>query len=276
MNTESGRVVIVPVDDGLISLSKGLRNLRTKLEQLVSGKPDAILGFPGVFAHHQDLLGDVPQILNLTASTAHVDHTRKVLVGSVRQALKLDVDAVAVHVNITSKHESQMLKTLGKVARQCDDTGMPLVAIMYPRSESTDGDNNYIDLRKTDSGKFADLVAHCARIGVELGASIVKTQYTGNAETFARVVEACSPVPVVVAGGPFTATRHILQVTHDVVSAGGAGVSFGRNVFDRPDARLLEAVKSLVHDMKSVEEVIEMYFGDELSDKVENVNATDK
>ena len=256
MNAQSGRMVIVPIDDGLISLSKGLRNLHTKLEHLATAKPEAILGFPGVFAHHQDLLRDVAQIVNITASTTHIDHTRKVLVGSIRQALKLDADAVAAHVNITSKHEPEMLKTLAKISRECDETGMPVVAIMYPRSEGADGDNNYLDLRETDSRKYADLVAHCARIGVELGASIVKTQYTGSAETFSCVVEACRPVPVVVAGGPVTATRNILQVAHDVVLAGGAGVSFGRNVFERSDTRLLEALKAVVHDKDSVDEVI--------------------
>ena len=39
------------------------------------------------------------------------------------------------------------------------------------------------------------------RIGAELGADIIKTNYTGNIETFKTVIESC-PVPVVIAGGP--------------------------------------------------------------------------
>ena len=46
-----------------------------------------------------------------------------------------------------------------------------------------------------------DTVAHCARVGNELGADVVKVPYTGDPDSFAKVVEGCC-VPVVIAGGP--------------------------------------------------------------------------
>ncbi|MDR1683107.1 MAG: Omp28-related outer membrane protein, partial [Candidatus Symbiothrix sp.] len=45
------------------------------------------------------------------------------------------------------------------------------------------------------------IVAHCARVGAELGADAVKVLYTGDVESFRRVTEGCG-VPALVAGGP--------------------------------------------------------------------------
>ena len=46
--------------------------------------------------------------------------------------------------------------------------GIPLLAMMYPRG------------KKVRSEYDVDVVKHAARIGAELGADIVKTNYTGN------------------------------------------------------------------------------------------------
>ena len=43
-------------------------------------------------------------------------------------------------------------------------------------------------------------VAHAARVAEELGADIVKVNYTGSIESFARVVSGVK-IPVVIAGG---------------------------------------------------------------------------
>ena len=52
-----------------------------------------------------------------------------------------------------------------------------------------------------------DVVKHAARIGAELGADIIKTNYTGSPETFKEVVDGC-PVPVIIAGGPKVESEH--------------------------------------------------------------------
>ena len=65
-----------------------------------------------------------------------------------------------------------MLANLGKVADECDTFGMPLLAMMYPRGP------------KIQNEHALEVVAHAARIGAELGADIIKTNYTGTIETF--------------------------------------------------------------------------------------------
>ncbi len=102
-----------------------------------------------------------------------------------------------------AQDEEKMLENLGKVAEECEAYGIPLLAMMYPRGP------------KIQNEHAPDLVAHAARIGAELGADIIKANYTGSIETFKAVVESC-PVPVVISGGPKCKTpKEILQTAHD-------------------------------------------------------------
>ena len=60
---------------------------------------------------------------------------------------------------------------------------------------------------------------------------IVKTVYTGDVETFRRVIKTC-PVPIVIAGGPKANTNEeIIEMCVGAMKAGAKGVTFGRNVF---------------------------------------------
>lgn len=250
LSPKSGKTVIVPVDDSLIfGPTEGLEQINSKLPRILEDPPDALLAFLGLFRAHSPSLSKVAWIVNLTASTSRSLHTRKVQVVTVEQAVQLGADGVAVHVNVTSRYEPEMLQTLGRASRECESFGMPLLAIMYPRSESASGDNNYDELKKTDRKKYAQLIAHSARIAVDLGADLIKTKYTGDPDSFRTVIEACRPVPIVIAGGPVLPMKTMLQIAYDVISAGGAGVSFGRNVFSRENPKpFVGALKAIVHN----------------------------
>jgi DhnA family fructose-bisphosphate aldolase class Ia len=245
----SGRVVAVPLDDSLLAGPIGeLRDLGLKVRQVTSGRPNTVIGFKGLFLRYAKDLIDIPIIFNVTASTTRSQHTRKVRVTSVMEAMTLGADAVAVHVNIGSNFESEMLRLLGHVSDQCSRLGMPLLAIMYPRREAESGDDNFLDLRDKEPERYAELVCHAARVGVELGADLIKTQYTHNTETFKWVIESCGTVPVLVAGGPLTTAREMLGNAAAAVAAGAKGVSFGRNVFLRSDSgRVIQALSQVVH-----------------------------
>jgi class I fructose-bisphosphate aldolase len=106
------------------------------------------------------------------------------------------------------------------------------------------------------------VVAHCARLGAELGADIVKVPYTGSPETFASVVEGC-PVPVVIAGGPKMKTeREVLEMVYGALQAGAKGLSIGRNVFQAKNrVQMVKALYKLVHENASVEEALSLLEG---------------
>jgi len=255
---KTNRILITPLDDALLAGPEGgLRDAKTKIKQIVVGGANAIMGFRGLFARHYEEIGDVSGILNLTASTTRNKHTRKVLVSTVEEAVKLGMDGVGVHVNISSEYETEMLKILGEVSRACEDLGMPLMGIMYPRSERDGADYNYLDWLENQPDKYAEIVRHAVRVGVELGADIIKTQFTGSIETFKSVIECSSGVPIVIAGGPLIPATKMLNNAYQAIQAGGAGISFGRNVFNRDDSsRYIKALRKIVHENASVEEAI--------------------
>jgi len=165
----------------------------------------------------------------------------------VQEAIHIGADAVSVHVNVGAQDEDKMLQNLGKVAEECDIFGLPLLAMMYPRGP------------KIQNEHAPDVVAHAARIGAELGADIIKTNYTGDIETFKAVVESC-PSPVVIAGGPkCKSPEEILQTTSDSIKAGAAGLSIGRNVFQcESPTQILKALVAIVHQNSTVEQALKI------------------
>jgi DhnA family fructose-bisphosphate aldolase class Ia len=261
LDKKSGRTVIVPIDDSLIfGPFNGLENLSVKIKQIAEAKPNGILAYQGVFKGFAESLRDIGGIINLTASSVRSIHTRKVLIGDVNNLLLLDPEAVAVHVNVTSTYESEMIKNLGQISMQCDSLGIPLMAIMYPRKELEGGDENYDNLKNENPKQYTDLVCHCVRIAADLGADIIKTKYTGSIKSFNQVIKACWPIPVVVAGGPLIDSKQMIKNAYEAVEGGATGISFGRNVFNRKDSRkFILALKEIVHNHLTPNKVLNMY-----------------
>jgi DhnA family fructose-bisphosphate aldolase class Ia len=199
--------------------------------------------------------------VNLTQSTSLVKHTDKRRAGSVERAVAMGATAVAFHVNVGSKWTPRMLAKLSTIRDKCDRYGMPLIAFMYPRSEFPDGsDNNYLDLKQSDKAAYAKLVRHCVRIGADLGADAIKTQYTGDPESWATVIDSAMDVPVVIAGGPRTDVASFLTTVYDACSVGGAGLAGGRNVFNSGlVVPMIHAVKGIVHQGWTVEKALSTY-----------------
>jgi fructose-bisphosphate aldolase/2-amino-3,7-dideoxy-D-threo-hept-6-ulosonate synthase len=225
---------------------QGLTNMTRIISQLIDGGADAVLVHKGI-AKNVDV-GNVGLIVMLSGmSNLSPNVNAKVQVCSVQEAIRLGADAVSVHVNVGAQDEDKMLGNLGSVADECDIYGMPLLAMMYPRGP------------KIQNEHAVEVVAHAARIGAELGADIIKANFTGSTETFKTVVESC-PVPVVIAGGPKCKTsEEVLQTTFDALKAGAAGLSIGRNVFQHENPTLMvKALSALVHDGTSVEQALKV------------------
>lgn len=248
INREDRRTIIVPMDHGVtIGAVDGLVDMREAVNDMAIGGADAVLMHKGLIrCSHRSAGKDVGLIVHLSASTMLTPNANtKTLVGTVEEGIKHGADAVSVHVNLGDPNERLMLADLGRVAAACDDWHMPLLAMMYARGP------------EIPNGFDPKVVAHCARVGVELGADIVKVSYTGDMESFSEVVSACC-VPVVIAGGErMDSTRQVLQMVHDSIRAGGAGVSMGRNVFQHPRRiELMRALRAIVHDNADVDQAL--------------------
>ncbi len=68
-----------------------------------------------------------------------------------------------------------------------------------------------------------------------------------------------TPVPIVILGGPKAASaRDVLEKAALAMSAGVAGIVFGRNVWQYDDPpRISTALRHIVHDNMSVDEAMQ-------------------
>lgn len=245
---KDGRTVMVPMDHGVSSGPlPGLVNMQKTIDRLAAGGADAIIVHKGI-ARSVDVRG-MALIVHLSASTDIGPYPNwKVQVTSVKQAIKLGADGISIHVNVGGDpNEGNMLADMGRIADECEEYGVPLLAMMYPRGPNI------------KSAHDVDVVKLVARLGAELGADIVKTNYTGSQETFKAVVQGC-PVPVIIAGGPKAKTEEdVLRMVYDSVQAGGVGVSIGRNVFQHQNqAAMAKALSAIVHRKASAEEALKI------------------
>ncbi len=185
-------------------------------------------------------------LVHFSSSTSlSLTPNRKMLTGTVKEAVAMGADGVSLHINIGGKEEPEMLEQLGMTAQQCHKWGMPLLAMMYPRGENIKNPHD------------PEIVAHVARIGAECGADIVKTLYTGDIDSFTKVVK-CTPVPVVIAGGPKAKTDlDVLQMTEDAMTAGACGVTYGRNIFaHKTPEKMVDALAGIIFRKETAKEAL--------------------
>ncbi len=243
--SDDSKAFIIAMDHGVtLGPVRGLEDMQDTVKRVVAGGADAVLVHKGI-AKHIDTLG-AGLIMHVSASTKLASKPNlKVGVCSLEEAIRLGADAVSAHINIGAEEEDQMLEFLGGISEQCDSFGMPLLAMMYPRGPNVKNEHEF------------EVVSHAARIGAELGADIVKTVYTGDPESFRRVVRGC-PVPVVVAGGAKMKTDlDVLELAENSIAAGAAGLSFGRNVFqhEKPEG-MSRALSAIVHEGANAQEAM--------------------
>jgi len=233
-------MLCIPLDHGISSGPlRGIQNIT----ELIGQTQDSGLT---CFLVNKGIIKSLPAppsiglIAHMSAATSlGPDPNNKVLMGSVKEAIRLGADAVSLHINIGSKEEPNMLYKMGQVSDECNEWNIPLIAMMYPRGDNIPNPHD------------PSVVAHTARIGAEAGADIVKTVYTGDVDTFREVVKSC-PVPIVIAGGPKSNTdTEILQMCQDAMRAGAIGVTFGRNIFQHNNPNeIIKALHAIIIENK--------------------------
>ena len=147
-------------------------------------------------------------------------------------------------------YKAEQLINMGKMSKQCMSLGMPLIGHIYPKGES---------VKAEDRTKWEN-IAYAVRAGAELGVDIIKTTYTGDPKTMAKVVEAC-PARVAIQGGDSCHTiEDYMNMTYDAINkAGVGGVVFGRFVWSYPDiTSLVKSLGSIIHDGATPKQALEM------------------
>src|SRR5919107_3481452 len=244
-----GKMLCIPMDHGISSGPlKGIKDITNFIYDVEYSGLTCIVVNKGIIKVLSRPI-NIGCIAHMSASTSlGPDPNKKILMGTVKEAIRLGADAVSLHINIGSKEEPMMLYSLGLVADECNEWSVPLIAMMYPRGENI---KNPLDL---------SVISHATRIGAEAGADIVKTVYTGDIDSFKDIVKSC-PVPIVIAGGPKSKTNSdVLEMCYGAIQAGAIGVTFGRNIFQHSNPKkIINALYEIIIGNRNYDEVLENF-----------------
>jgi DhnA family fructose-bisphosphate aldolase class Ia len=146
--------------------------------------------------------------------------------------------------------EPGMIETLASVGRECAALGMPFIA-------EAEFPTTYATVEELKQAYGFEYLRRNVRLCAELGADIVKTNWPGDQEAFAKCVEAANGVPVVLAGGSRLEDGELLQRMQLAVEAGAIGCSVGRNIFmhANPEA-ITRALARVIRERWSAEKAL--------------------
>jgi|YelNatPaOPRAMG01_1025707.scaffolds.fasta_scaffold92012_2 DhnA family fructose-bisphosphate aldolase class Ia len=261
INEKSKRSVVVAMDHGLpLGTMPGLDDPVKTFQKVIEGGADAVLMPPGQAKICQQgfLSKTAPSLIlrldwtNLFRTTLPALTGSEALIASVEDAVKFGADGVITYFFIGyERDEAEALNILnaGKIARECEKYGVPYIAEPMARGKRVLGheyDPEYLKLH--------------TRMAAEVGADFIKTDYTGDPDSFKEIVKSC-PIPILIAGGPkMESVRGVLEAAKGAVEAGAMGVIFGRNVFQAKDpTSIVKALRLIVHENADVEEVIKLF-----------------
>ena len=231
------RAFIIAIDQAIPrGLNKALSSYEELLNELFEYKFDALLMHSGPLKKYGSLIARqrIPIILKLTTTTNFAkDRTNRFQVDDVERAFSLGCSAVAVNLYLGVPDEIKMLDQFYKISKACDQWGVPLVAMANP---SPDFEFDHEQL------------AYVCRVAFELGADIVKTDYSGSVDSFQYVVSN-SPIPIIVEESPHPVSREgTLSTVREVVESGGAGVMFGERVWgEHVSSEIAQEIFEIIH-----------------------------
>jgi 3-hydroxy-5-phosphonooxypentane-2,4-dione thiolase len=242
---KDGKALFLPIDHGYFqgpthSLEKPGETIKPIYQYA-----DAIMCTRGVLRNCIDPAIEKPIIMRVSGAVSVVgeDLANESVVTSIEEILRLNASAVSMSVFVGSKYENKSLSNLSKLIDECEEYGIPVMAVSAVGKELEKREARYLAL--------------AARISAEIGARVVKTYYCEN---FHKVVEGC-PVPVVIAGGPKTETqKEVFEFVYDGMQAGAIGVNLGRNIWqtENPVASI-RAIRAIIHEGYTVKESDDLY-----------------
>lgn len=236
---DSGRTVMLAVDHGyFLGPTSGLEEPRKTIEPLL-GHADSLMLTRGILRTSVDPNKSIPIVLRVSGGNSILgeDLSNEAITVSIKDAIRLNVAAVALSIYVGSKYEHESLKNLSTLISECEEYGIPVLAVTAVGKEM-ERDARYLSL--------------ACRIAAELGAHMVKTYYCKD---FTKVVETC-PVPIVIAGGKKVPEKEALELAYNAVKDGAVGVDMGRNIFQSKDpVGMIKAVRKIVHENATPEEV---------------------
>jgi putative autoinducer-2 (AI-2) aldolase len=241
-----GRCQFLPIDHGYFQgPTRCLERPGETIRELLP-YADGLFVTRGVLRSAVDPDIDTPIILRVSGGTSVVgeDLANEVITTSVEDMLRLNVAAVGLSIFVGSDYEQETLDNLAQLVNDCEDYGIPVMAVTAVGKELEKRTARYLSLG--------------CRIAAELGAKVVKTYYCP--EDFDKVTNGC-PVPVVMAGGPKCETElEVFEFVADGIDKGAIGVNLGRNVWQNPHpVAMMKSLNDVIHNGFTPKQAMEQY-----------------
>jgi len=247
LGEEKYKPLIVAFDHALpLGPIPGTVNAADQVESFAGAGVDAVLLNPGMIRHCADafLQSYAPSLIvrmdwsSLWTSFGIDNDLKSRSIATPEQALRHGADAVLSYLLIGTgnvEFEADEIARNAELARECEQLGIPLIIESLARGKNV-------------NCTAPEMLKLHTRIAAELGADVIKTEYTGDPQTMADVVETC-PLPILALGGARkNSDTEALAVLREVLSTGVRGVFVGRNAFQSPDvAGFLRQVRMLLN-----------------------------
>jgi class I fructose-bisphosphate aldolase len=154
---------------------------------------------------------------------------------TVNEAVKLGAKAVGYTIYVGSDYEDEMMQEFENIQREAHKQKLPVLVWIYPRGKS---------VKKKGRG---ELMVYAARIGLEIGADIIKLQYAGKYKDLQWAVKSADKAKVVVAGGIKKGEKELLKQVKEMMNAGCIGLAIGRNVWQHPKPlEITDKIKKII------------------------------
>ena len=204
--------------------------------------------------------GKVPLILKINGKTEVPpdDEAFSPCHASVEDALRLGADAVGYTCYIGSPRQDDDFIQFGRVRREAERAGLPVIMWAYPRGK-------YMDAKGGKESLFA--VDYAARVAQELGAEVVKVNYPkideakagqypkeyqdpkimkmSKREMLEQVVSSAGKTLVIMSGGSKRTDEQLMDDVKAALEAGATGFIFGRNVWQRRFGEAIELASKI-------------------------------
>jgi DhnA family fructose-bisphosphate aldolase class Ia len=233
---KDGRSLVLAFDHGRWGANHaGMADPAKTLSEAVSAGADAVLTTIGQALNFGKIISGVGLVINMDDVLG--DPTPAVV-----QARDLGADMGKIMSFPYFAEQPESVDRAARMSAICRNHHFPLMIETVPGG--FEGKEHHTP----------EKIGMAARQGAEMGADLLKLQYSGSVESFRGVLAPLFVPAIVLGGAPRERVRDVLGDVHDAMTAGAVGIAIGRNIWAHPTpAKMVAAMASIIHGGTDVE-----------------------
>jgi len=235
-----GKSFVLAIDHPLTMPSFDLSDIKSVIETATKNGVDAFLASYGTIRKFRESFGQCGVILRADGGTTMLRQSPGELkrLYTSEEAERIGADALLCMGYPGSEHNEGTLVNLAETIKDAHKNDFFAGAEMLPYGfEKHEG----IETHSVENVSFA------CRLGAEMGADFIKTDFVGG-ERFREVIENCYVPVLVLGGGKVKGEDEILQNVREAMACGASGVIMGRNIVRSSNmAALCREIAKIVH-----------------------------